>query len=323
MNQIGETSEAVQYIKVCESVLSKGIDIYPIGEIRQEILEDKTQMTLYGEKSASKLLSNYKKKLEEIRSLLYDSDQEQFILNILEYIKFTVSEEEYIGIPGILFFESINNFPYSSLLIGKGTGNSQTRLMSDLLCDSSYELAEITMVDEENPYKELERYSVLLKDTQYHDPLHYDGNKKRIFTTRYNSYVKEIEYNEEKKNKARKKITDYLINKLKIRNISEELFDSNDSVKEKLNKIIEYIKKNCNKSNLSVRYHIVELEGIRIETSRLLELFLIANSILYDINQSNKKENSIFEIKSENDLKIDINSILESSDEKNKIFQKA
>lgn len=321
MSQIGAVSEASQFIKLCRSILDEGINISPLSEIREEIVNDKNQMTLYGEESAENLLYNYKVKLSKVRSILYDQDKEQFILNILEFLKFAVADEEYVGIPGILFYESLDNYPYTSLLLGKGTSYSQASLFTELLNDPEYGFTEISRTADENPYITLERYNVVLKGDEYIDPYHYSGSKRDVTAYHYNTLVQDINFSEEKRQRAKEKVTSYLIGKLKIREISKEL-KSMKTAASMLDRIIAYIKGKSKKSSVEVKYHVIEIEGMRIESSRLLELFLIANSIPYTIEKSNTKENSKFYIDGNQKNSIDINKILEGSTENKKVFKK-
>lgn len=321
MSQRGAASEAIQFIKLCKSILDEGIEISPLSEIREEIVNDKNQMSLYGEESAENLLCNYKAKLSEVRSFLHNQDKEQFILNILEFLKFAVADEEYVGIPGILFYESLDNYPYTSLLLGKGTSYSQASLFIEILNDPEYGFTEISRTADKNPYITLERYNVILKGNEYIDPYHYSGSKRDVPTYHYNTLIHDMNFSEEKRQQAKAKVTSYLIDKLKIREISKEL-ESMKTTAPMLDRIIAYIKGKSKKRSVEVKYHVIEIEGMRIESSRLLELFLIANNIPYTIEKSTIKENSKFFIDGNQKNSIDINRILEVSDENKKVYKK-
>lgn len=321
MSQRGAARDASQFIRLCRSILDEDIKISPLSEIREEIVNDKNQMSLYGEESNEELLCNYRDKLKKVRAFLYDKDKEQFILNILEFLKFAVADEEYIGIPGILYYESLDNYPYTSLLLGKGTSYSQASLFIEILDDPEYGFTEISRTEDENPYITLERYNVILKGNEYIDPYHYSGSKRNITTYHYNTLIQDMNFSEEKRKKAKDKVTSHLIDKLKIREISKEL-ESIQTATPMLDRIIAYIKGKSKKRSVEVKYHVIEIEGMRIESSRLLELFLIANNIPYTIEKSTTKENSKFIIDGNQKNSIDINRILEVSNENKKVYKK-
>lgn len=309
--------DAKQYLKLCESILDDSINMSPITEIRNSILADPSQMHLYGEKSYQDLLTRYKKKLYQIKSILSSKDKETHILNILEYLKYTCAGEDYIGIPDVLFFESIDNYPYSSLLIGKGTSSSQIRLLKEFIKGEEYKLVEVQRQDPNNEHTPLEKFYVLLKGDKFIDPYHYNGKRKQNRAFYFSVPVSEEEYSEKKRKKAKEKVTDFLIGELKIREKSNEILRDLTKNQDKVTKIIDFITKNYKDFHLPVRYYIVEIEGKRIEVSRLLELFLIANGIEYTQEDQTNKENTIFNV---NGIEIDISGII--SREKSKEYIK-
>ena len=95
---------------------------------------------------------------------------------------------------------------------------------------------------------------------------------------------------------ARRKVSNYLIKKLKIKKIIESLNLEGLSEKEMNDKFIEYIKAHQDDyEDIEVNANTIVVNGQLMEVSRLLELFYIATKIRYRVID-NKKENSTFEV---------------------------
>ena len=285
--------------------LDNEIPVEDIQKIRSYILSNKQLMKLYGEKSAEELMINYLKAVDRLVVDLAAKHDYQFLANILEYFRFMCMRENINGvIPGIEFFENLSDSKFSCLLLGKASAEGQVAAAIDLL-SNRFKTSMCTVgyapIEETNNTNRSYACVALSEDTGKHyvDIFRYAGKmqaNKELVAKNYVDEIYPLVLDGRTLGEARRKVSNYLIKKLKIKKIIESLNLEGLSEKEMNDKFIEYIKSHQDDyEDIEVNANTIVVNGQLMEVSRLLELFYIATKIRYRVID-NKKENSTFEV---------------------------
>lgn len=285
--------------------LNNEIPMENVQKIRNYILGNEQLMKLYGEKNAEELMISYLRKVDQIIIELAAKNDYQFLANILEYFRFMCMRENIEGaIPGIEFFENLSDSKFSCLLLGKASAEGQVAAAIDLVknrFNASMCTVGYAPIEETNNTNRSYACLTLAEQTGKHyvDVFRYAGKmeaNKELVTKNYVDDIYPLVLDDRALREAKKRVSKYLIKKLKINKILNSLDLEGLSEKEMNDVFIEYIKRyQEDYDGVSVNANTIVVNGELLEVSRLLELFYIASKIRYRVID-NKKENSTFEV---------------------------
>lgn len=285
--------------------LDNEIPIECIQRLRKFILNNKFLMKLYKLDRPIDLTAAYLKKVHELRKVLKSKDNYQYLANVLEYFRFMCMRDNIEGvIPGISFFENLSDSKFSALIINKASAEGQAAAIVDILSDNlDVSMCNIGYYKPGDYADILSNYAcITIKDEtgkHYVDPYRYYGKlviDKNLINKNYVDDIYPLVLDTTPFRKAKKKVSTYLIKKLKIKEIIDSLNLSGLSETEMNDKFIEYIKNNQdNYEDIKVNANTIKVNGELLEVTRLLELFYIASGIRYRVI-NDKKENSTFEV---------------------------
>ncbi len=236
----------------------------------------------------------YAKLKKELQDIVYTLGDEHYsleekVLNFLEYIRINGMYESIGEKAASLSQEAIN-----IALLGKGACNSQSRFLEMLLIASNEESNVLRIKGiAENQEVSLEHQVTVVKfdkDKYYFlDPTVYNGRLSSMHyklsdENFYNGKPNELcdfYVSEEKVNKSRKKVYEYLIERYHIKGISEQLHMEDLTDLEKQATIITYLESILVPAIEKVNFRSIVLDGKEMEVSKALELFYYANDIKF------------------------------------------
>lgn len=285
--------------------LNSNMPIEEVQRTRDFIKSNDHLMKLYGSSSPLDITSMYLKKVQDLRKDLAAKHEFQYLANVLEYFRFMCTRENIANtIPGIDFFENLSDSKFSALILGKASSRGQVAAIGDILSDrintSMCNVGFYKPDDNENP---ISSYSCLtisdLTGKHYIDAYRYSGKMERdpqIVTKNYIDEIYPLLLDDITLRNAKKKVSSYLIKKLKINDLISSLELEGLSETEKSNAFIAYIKSHQDDSKgVELNSNTIMVNGELMEVSRLLELFYIASGIRYRVTDG-RKENSTFEV---------------------------
>lgn len=302
-----------------------------IDKVSKAIRESPFYSKFYKEDSVGRIVTNYKEKVSYLKKQLNDSDQDECITNILEYIRYTVMDNDFLGIPNVIFFENLCNTPLTSALIGKGTSYSKCHFLKSLLPDNIESEVDTTLFFEYPKYYETAKkdYTVTIKlsgKRYYLDPDRYTGykcSKRGLRAMTEGNSIEEYPLSPKIISTSRQKISSLLIEEYNIPEILNTITNPNMDQEQTLNKLIEYIVNNIISYDFAVKHYSIIINGNLLEATKLLELFLIAASIPFKIVEDGQRENCLFEIEIDRIKRIvDLKSEIEHKKEEIKLLKK-
>ncbi len=304
-NKIRLLEKANREIEKINYFLNSNIPIEQIQRIKNFILSNEYLMKLYSIKNPIDLTAKYLKRVNELRKDLNDKNDFQFLANILEYFRFMNVRENIAGVtPEMTYYENLSDSRFSSLILGKTSAAGQITAMSDILSNrfktSLYDLRFYEVNDDVLTTKN-KQCLVITDETGKHyiDVYHYNGKMDIDNDNIAKNYIDDVYpfiLDDITLRKAKRRVSNYLIKKLNIKELLKSLELDGLSEKEKNQKFIEYIKSNQDDyDGLETNTDTILVNGNLLETSRLLELFYIASKIRYRV-ANDQKENSTFEV---------------------------
>lgn len=311
--------------------LSGNIGIECLDKAANAINESPFYSKFYKEDSVGKIVTSYKEKVAYLKKQLEDSDQDECIANILEYIRYTIMDNDFLGIPNVIFFENLCNTPLTSALIGKGTSYSKCHFLKSLLPDNIESEVDTTLFFEYPKYYETAKkdYTVTIKLSgrrYYLDPDKYTGyksSKRGLHAMTEGTSIEEYPLSPKIISTSRQKVSSLLIEEYKISEFLSTITNPNMDQEQVLNKLIEYIVNNIISYDFAVKHYSIIINGNLLEATKLLELLLIAASIPFKIVENGQRENCLFEIEIDGIKRtVDLKSEIEHKKEEIKLLKK-
>lgn len=256
------------------------------------------------------LLQRYLKELQSISNGLGDSrfSSKEKILNFMEYIRLNGMSENIsdsiLRTKGINAIAELSQTGLNIALLGKGVCKSQAQFLEHLLRCSGIDATnkQIIIRDlNDDVAHEVVKAKTTEQDSYFLDPTWYNGILESIKgyfdnlnpTDRGEMAVLDI--TQEDIDKARENAQHFLIERYKIKDISEQLeLDKAKDDMEKQIRILAYMGKNLVPTSDKIPLNIrsVNFENREVEVGKLLELFYKANNIQYQIKGEAKTRKS-------------------------------
>ncbi len=260
-----------------------------------------------------KLFREYESEVKEVSINLGMSEYspKEKILNFLEYIRMTVGYENVLVTTDEMHkMAGISQSPVNAALLGKGVCASQAKFLEDLLLSSGFEEDEarsqvVWVRPEDEPLMRIAEHLVVLVhyegEWHYFDPTAYNGSLE-IFEYSFKickvpDFIKLPKASKEEIEVARERVTQYLIRKLGIADISEDLKISGLSDLEKQIRFMIYLKKHLSPPPNKIKYRSVVFGTREVEVGKFLELLYFANDIPCEvIVNGNRNETTYYNI---------------------------